>query len=81
MKKPLTTICAAMIGFAATVNAEEINLRDWLTARGVTVSGCVTGTDYPNESFSPAKLFDGVKGVNDTSARWLGGKKMQRTQA
>ena len=42
MKKLLTTIGAA-IGFAATLNATEINLRDWLTSKGVTVSDCVSG--------------------------------------
>jgi len=73
MKKLLTVIGAAL-GFAATVSAEEINLRDWLTARGVAVSGCVTGTNYAN-NFGPEKLFDGVKGVNDTAARWLAGEK------
>lgn len=74
MKKLLIMTGAAMVGFAATVNAEEINLREWLASKGVTVSGCVTGTNYAN-NYGPEKLFDGVKGVNDTAARWLAGEK------
>ena len=58
MKRLLVMIGAAMIGFAATVNAEEINLREWLASKGVAVSGCVTGTNYAN-NYGPEKLFDG----------------------
>ena len=72
MKKLLKTICAAMIGFAATVNATEINLRDWLTSKGVTVSDCVSGIGH-NSEFGPQKLFDGLgmDGKQNTSLRWL----------
>ena len=73
MKKLLTAIGAAL-GFAATVNAEEINLRDWLTARGVTVADCVSGTDYANDTYGPKNLFDGVKESTVSSARWLAGR-------
>lgn len=72
MKKLLTAISAATC-FAATLNATEINLRDWLTAKGVTVAGCVSGEDY-HSSYGPVKLFDGVKESTVSSARWLGGE-------
>ena len=78
MKKLLTTIGAAMIGFAATVNAEEINLRDWLTFNGVTVADCVSGVDY-HATFGPEKLFDGVTNSTDTATRWLGGENSVST--
>lgn len=80
MKKLLTTIGAAMIGFAATVNAEEINLRDWLTAKGVTVSGCVTGVGHLS-GFGPERLFDGDgKGTsNPSNYRWLAMEKANST--
>ena len=78
MKKPLTTICAAMIGFAATVNAEEINLRDWLTFNGVTVADCVSGVDY-HATYGPEKIFDGVTNSTDTATRWLGGENSVST--
>lgn len=76
MKKALLLIGAAMIGFAATVNAEEINLRDWLTSKGVTVSGCVTGEGHAS-GFGPERLFDGDgKGTENTSKfRWLAMEK------
>ena len=65
---------AAVIGFAAMVNAEEIYLRDWLTASGVTVASCVTGEDY-HADYGPEKLFDGVTNSTETTARWLAGEK------
>ena len=72
MKKLLIMISAATC-FAATLNATEINLRDWLTAKGMTVADCISGTDYANDTFSPKNLFDGVKESTVSSARWLGG--------
>ena len=71
MKKLLIMISAATC-FAATLNATEINLRDWLTAKGVTVADCVSGEDY-HSSFGPQRLFDGVTNSTDTATRWLGG--------
>jgi hypothetical protein len=62
MKKLLIMTGAAMIGFAATVNAEEINLRDWLTARGVTVSDCVSGVG--NHSNYRARALFGGQGMD-----------------
>ena len=72
MKKLLILTGAAMIGFAATVNAEEINLREWLTSKGVTVSDCVSGIGH-NADYGPQKLFDGLgmDGQKNTSLRWL----------
>ncbi len=73
MKKLLTAIGAA-IGFAATLNATEINLRDWLTAKGVTVANCVSGKGHISD-YVPQKLFDGVGmgGVYNSSYRWIAG--------
>ena len=71
MKKLL--IIGAVAVAAASGIAGEVNLREWLTAKGVTATDCVTGVDYHSD-YGPQKLFDGVTNSTDTSARWLGGE-------
>ena len=59
MKKLLTAIGAAL-GFAATINAAEVNLRDWLTAKGVDVasrvSGRTTSSSEPSRMSAPIPI-------------------------
>ncbi len=54
-----------------------VNLRDWLTEKGVTVADCVSG-DGHNSSFGPTILFDGTNSVSNTTDaknnRWLAKK-------
>ena len=75
--KKLTIVVAAAIAAVSCI-AGEVNLRDWLTINGVTVTNCVTGVDY-HADFGPQKLFDGVTNSTDTSARWLGGENSVAT--
>ena len=65
MKKLLTAIGAAL-GFATMLNAAEINLREWLTGKGLTaadIAACVSGAGDAKEAgegdYGVAKLFDG----------------------
>ncbi len=73
MKKLLITI-GASVGFAASVNATEVNLRDWLAGNGINVAGCVSGEGHL-QSYGPSVLFDGVtdpaNATEATANRWL----------
>ena len=54
--------------------SSEVNLRDWLISKGVTVSDCVSG-EGQHSTYGPANLFDGVKEVSTKAEaqanRWL----------
>ena len=41
MKKLMMVVAAALVAVSGI--AGEVNLRDWLTSKGVTVSDCVSG--------------------------------------
>ena len=73
MKKLLITI-GASVGFAASVNATEVNLRDWLAGNGINVAGCVSGEGHL-QSYGPSVLFDGLtdpaNATEATANRWL----------
>ena len=70
MKKLMMVVAAALVAVSGI--AGEVNLRDWLTSKGVTVSDCVSGIGH-NADYGPQKLFDGLgmDGQKNTSLRWL----------
>lgn len=70
MKKLMTVVAVAIAAVSGI--AEEVNLRNWLAAKGVAVSDCVTGFGH-NADYGPQKLFDGLgmDGQQNTSLRWL----------
>lgn len=80
MNKTTTTAIAALAALALTAPlargaaSSEVNLRDWLISKGVTVSDCVSG-EGQHSTYGPANLFDGVKEVSTKAEaqanRWL----------
>ena len=74
MRKMMIVVAAAIAAVSGI--AGEVNLRDWLISKGVTVSDCVSGVGH-HSSYGPTVLFDGMgmDGQQNLPARWLAMEK------